>query len=147
VNGTRSVLDRVLPSLIAIAESEAAREVCGFVLEGSGAASPEIVALRNVAGDPARAFRMDPGDVLAVLRRVEQERCGLAALYHSHPSGGAALSARDLADLTMEGGPLLPGVELWVIGIERGKVVEVRAYRFTDGGYAEVSRRRAPFTL
>jgi hypothetical protein len=68
-------------------------------------------------------------------------------MYHSHPSGGPALSARDLADLAMEGGPLLPGVELWVFGMEQGRAVELRAYRWIDGGYSEVARRRAPFTL
>ncbi len=146
MNGGAHPLDAVVAKLVAIVESDPAREVCGFVLGGAGG-QPEIVALRNAAEDPGRAFRIDPGDVLAVLRRVERERCGVAALYHSHPFGGAALSARDLADLTMQGGPILPGVELWVIGLEAGRAAELRAYRWIDGGYAEVMRRRAPFTV
>jgi proteasome lid subunit RPN8/RPN11 len=147
VSGAAGALDQVLAELVALAESDPAREVCGFVLEGAGGGRPEVVALRNAAHDAGRAFRLDPGDVLAVLRRVDRERCGFVALYHSHPTGGGSLSARDLADLTMEGGPLLPGVELWVIGMSSGKAAEVRAYRWIDFGYAEVGRRRGPFTV
>ncbi len=145
MNGGAHPLDAVLARLVAVVESDPAREVCGFVL-GDGR-DWEVLALRNAADDPARSFRIDPGDVLAVLRRVERERLGLAALYHSHPSGGARLSHRDLADLTAEGGPLLPGVELWVVGVEAGKAGEIRVYRWIDGGYAEVVRRRGPFTV
>ncbi len=147
MSGGGHPVDSVLASLVELVESEPAREVCGFVLGGAEGGPLEIVALRNTADDPARSFRIDPGDVLAILRRVERESCGVAALYHSHPSGGPALSARDLADLTMEGGPILPGVELWVLGMEAGKADELRAYRWADGGYAEVVRRRAPFTV
>jgi proteasome lid subunit RPN8/RPN11 len=137
----------ILQELVSRVESEPDREVCGFVLGGTAHRPPEIVAMRNAAADPARAFRMDPGEVLGVLRRVEREECGIAALYHSHPSGGPALSARDVADLTAEAGPLLPGVELWVIGLEQGKAIELRAYRWREGGYSEVARRRGPFTF
>lgn len=147
MTGSAHPLDVVLGSLVAIAESEPVREVCGFVLGGAAGGPPRVVELRNAAEDPARAFRMDPGEVLSVLRRVEREGCGIAAMYHSHPSGGPALSARDLADLTMESGPILPGVELWVIGMEGGKAVELRSYRWIDGGYAEILRRRGPFTV
>ncbi len=147
MNGQARPSGGILRELVSRVESEPGREVCGFVLGGTGERPPEIVALRNTAAEPGRSFRMDPGDVLAVLRRVEREGCGIAALYHSHPSGGPALSARDLADLTAEGGPLLPGVELWVVGMEEGKAVELRAYQWVDGGYSEVARRRGPFTF
>ncbi len=146
MNGSAHPLDAVLARLVATVEADPAREVCGFVL-GGGGRPWEILALRNAADDPARRFRMDPGDVLAVLRRVERDGVGLAALYHSHPLGGARRSARDVADLTAESGPLLPGVELWVIGMEAGKAAEIRAYRWMDGGYAEVARRGGPFTV
>ncbi len=147
MNGQARPAGGILREIVSRVESEPDREVCGFVLGGTDERPPEIVALRNVATDPARSFRMDPGDVLGVLRRVDRERCGITALYHSHPSGGPALSARDLADLTAEGGPLLPGVELWVVGMEQGKAAELRAYRWTNGGYSEVARRRGPFTF
>ena len=141
-------LDAVLAQLLAIAEAEPAREVCGFVLEGAGGGRPEILALHNASEEPERAFRVAPGDVLHVLRMVERERRGLAALYHSHPSGGSSLSPRDLADLTIDGAPLLPGVELWVVGMDAGKAVEVRAHRWLHpGGFTEIARRRAPFTV
>ena len=137
----------VLGGLIAAAESEADREVCGFVLGEGGGRPPELVAMRNAAEDPARSFRMDPRDVLAVLRRAEREGRALAAMYHSHPSGGPSLSFRDLDELTVEGRPILPGVDLWVVGMEGGRAAEVRSFRWAGGAYLEVARRRAPFTL
>jgi [CysO sulfur-carrier protein]-S-L-cysteine hydrolase len=142
-----SLLDASLARIAALAEADRDREVCGVILADGGEA--ELVPLRNAAEEPARAFQLAPRDLLAILRRTDQGPQGirLAALFHSHPAGGAALSAKDLEGLTADGAPLLPGAELWVVGMESGRAVEVRAFRWTEGSYVEVERRRAPFTL
>ena len=69
MNGPGQPVGSILQQLVSRVESEPDREVCGFVLGGTAQRPPEIVALRNTAVDPARAFRMAPGDVLGVLRR------------------------------------------------------------------------------
>jgi proteasome lid subunit RPN8/RPN11 len=137
-------LDAVLAHLVDAAEAATDREVCGFVVAAVGGRSAEVIPLRNRAGEPVREFRLDPGEVLAVLRRVEREGLWLVALYHSHPGGGSVLSPRDFAELTLDGRPLLPGVELWVIGMHEGRTQDLRAYRWADGAYSEVARRQAP---
>jgi proteasome lid subunit RPN8/RPN11 len=135
-----------LPGVAARAEAEPGQEVCGFVLEGEGGGAPELLPARNVAADPRWAFEVAPGDVLAALRRSEARRRPLAALYHSHPVGGAELSARDRAALQEDGAPLLPGVDLLVVALERGRAAEVRRYRWVGGAYREVARAAPPFT-
>src|SRR5512142_1166822 len=94
-----------LHALAALAEASPAVEVCGFAL----GRELELVPVRNAAPDPARAFAMAPLDVLRVLRRAEAEGREVAAIWHSHPSGGAALSPVDAAELTAGAGPAVPG--------------------------------------
>ncbi len=139
-------LQAVLVELAALAESDPEREICGVVLGRGKAGGVEIVPVRNAAEEPSRSFRADPQDVFRVMRRAEMEGREVACFYHSHPFGGSELSGLDLASLTLDGAPILPGVELWVVGMDRGKAIDVRAHQWSGAGYAEVFRLRAPFT-
>jgi len=127
----------------ALAEASPDREVCGFVLEGP--AGQEVVPAPNVAQDPRRGFLIAPEVVLSVLRRADAAGRRLVALYHSHPRGGARLSSRDLAELIVDGQPTLPGVELWVMGLEGGKVQELRSFSWDGEAYREMAARLPPF--
>lgn len=83
------------------------REVCGLLLGRDG----RIVEARpaaNVADDPARAFEIDPAALFAALRAARAGGPALIGYYHSHPSGAAAPSARDLAMAAEDG-------KLWLI--------------------------------
>jgi len=120
----------VLARLAALAEAEPEREVCGLVVER--AAVLEVWPARNAAPDPADGFEIAPAEVLAALARLEAERGVLRAIYHSHPRGGAGLSARDRAALTAGEEPLFPGVDLLVLALDRGLAVEIAAHRW-DG--------------
>lgn len=135
----------ILGAIAALARADPAREVCGFVFGAGRTCGPELVAARNVAREPERSFVVDPRDVLAVLRRADREGREVLALYHSHPTGGSRLSCTDLEELTADGAPLLPGVELWVIGLVDSVVADVRGYRWGSGGFAEAWRRFPPF--
>jgi len=134
-----SLIDRALAPLRALAEASPEREVCGFVLRDS-AGGAEVLPARNAAPDPTRGFAIGAMDVLAMERLAARQGCSIAALYHSHPSGGAVLSALDVECLSVNGLPLLPGVDLWVIALRNGRVKEVRAYRFEGGAPFEVDR-------
>jgi sulfur-carrier protein len=141
--------DRLRPALTAVAalaERSPGREVCGFVLDGRAGEGPEVVAVPNAAPEPARAFAMAPRDVLRILRRAEQGGRAVAAIFHSHPRGGAGLSAADVTQLTAEGAPLWPEVELWVVALERGRAAEVRAHAWAGAAFMERFRLRGPFT-
>lgn len=134
-----------LEVLAALAEESPTAEICGFVLAGPGAARA-LVPVPNAAADPARAFAMDALEVLRVLRGAEASGQAVAALYHSHVTGSACLSPADAAGLTAGGGPLVPGAELWIAGVEEGRAVEVRGYGWSCAGWMERFRRRGPFT-
>jgi proteasome lid subunit RPN8/RPN11 len=136
-----------LRAVCALAEASPDREVCGFVVEGPGPGGQELVPARNAAAAPAREFRIAPREVLAVLRGAEDAGRALVALYHSHPEGGAGLSARDIAELVVDGQPTLPGVLLLVVTLVRGRAKEARTYAWRGSGYAEAARHAAPFTL
>ena len=124
--------------LAALAEDEPHREICGLVEAGPDGAL-RLVPLANRAADPAAAFALDPGDVLAALRRTEGGAGGgsgaLLAIYHSHPSGGASLSARDLDQALCEGAPVFPGVAQVVVALHDGRTDRVCWYRWEGGRY------------
>jgi len=136
----------VVPAIAARAEGSPEEEICGFVLAAEGGVRVDVVPVRNVAGDPRRGFVMEPREVLAVLRAAEEGGRAVAAIFHSHPAGGAGLSPADRALLAPDGRPLWPGVELWVIALEGGRAVELRAHAWAGERHEERWRRRAPFT-
>lgn len=139
-------LERTRAAVAALAERTPCEEVCGFVLAAAGGADAEIVPVRNVAGDRVRGFSMDPREVLAVVRAADARGCAVAAIFHSHVVGGAALSAADRSQLAPDGRPLWPGAELWVVALDGGRAVEVRAYAWVDDRYVEQVRNHPPFT-
>ena len=120
-------------------------ECCGLLLgpaRGAAAAATHdraglIVAAepcRNVAGDPARRFEIDPQ---ALIDAHRAERAGgrrLVGYYHSHPTGLAQPSATDRAQASgdervwaiVAGG----SVAFWRDGSARFEPV---CYRMVDG--------------
>jgi len=129
-DGWLRALEALLPGLAALSEADPGREVCGFVLEAPDGAVA-VHPARNAAPDPRRRFEVDVRDLLAVHRLARDGGPKVVAVYHSHPSGGAALSAVDRAALLLEDGrPLLPGVDLVVVGLRQGRADEVRVHRW-----------------
>jgi desampylase len=142
----REGMEGVLARLVALAEASPEHEVCGFVLE----APLGLILLyptRNVAEDTTRAFQIAPSEVLRTLRGADDGGCRVLAVYHSHPFGGADLSSRDLAELVVDGCPVLPGAELWVVALERGIAKEIRVFGWADGRYERLTEGPGQFTL
>ncbi len=127
----------VAARLAALAEAEPGREACGLVVSASRdlPGDPEAWPVPNAAPDPRRAFALAPEALLGALRRLEAEGRVLLAVYHSHPGGGADLSARDLDGALCEGLPVLEGVAQVVVALEGGRACTVRAHRWADGRY------------
>jgi proteasome lid subunit RPN8/RPN11 len=120
-----------------LAEADPRNEVCGFVVEGASG-KLEVVPVRNVAGEGGRAFEVDPAAHLALSRRLRREGGRIAAVFHSHVDGPARLSAADLAGAVVGSGPALPGVDQIVLGLDAGKVTEIRVFRWTGSGFSPV---------
>lgn len=104
-------------------------ECCGIVLDGD-----DVRRIRNVqnelhARDPkayprdARiAYFMEPAELAAVLREVEERGRRIVLFYHSHPDHDAYFSEEDEAAATPFGEPSYPDAAQLVISVREGTV-------------------------
>jgi proteasome lid subunit RPN8/RPN11 len=95
-------------------------EVCGL-LGGADDRARSHYPVANVATSPRDSFLMDPIGQLAAFRAMQSRGEALVGIYHSHPAGPPAPSARDLewaaypdvayliVSLAGEGAPALAG--------------------------------------
>jgi proteasome lid subunit RPN8/RPN11 len=134
--GARDAYDAVLSEVAAMAGADPDREVCGFVVaDREGVLA--VVPVRNVAPEPRVAYEADPAAHLALARRLRAQGGRIAAVYHSHVHGPPRLSDEDLRNAVDEGRPILPGVDQIVAGLRDGKVMEVKVFTWTSGGFVE----------
>jgi [CysO sulfur-carrier protein]-S-L-cysteine hydrolase len=86
-----------------------------------------VKRLKNIAG--RRSFLADPFEQFQAERSLKRRGLSLIAVYHSHPEGGAQLSADDLAFASLR--PVLHVI----IALARAPVLadEIQAYRIKDG--------------
>lgn len=122
--------------LASLAEATPHEEVCGFVV-ADGQGQLDAVPMPNrAAGDRREAYLVDPAAHLALARRLRAEGGRIVAVFHSHVEGPACLSSRDLEGAIDGGEPVLPGVDQIVIGLESGKVTQIRAFAWDGAGFS-----------
>lgn len=85
----------LLDAIRAHAAEEPDREVCGLLLGERGRIS-EARRTANVSPSPADSFEIDPAALFAAIRAERAGGPKLLGHYHSHPSGGAEPSERDV---------------------------------------------------
>jgi len=129
----------VATRLSSLAEADPRNEVCGFVVERPSG-ELEVVPIRNVAGEGGQAFEVDPAAHLALSRRLRGEGGRIAAVFHSHVDGPARLSPADLAGAVVGSGPALPGADQIVVGLDAGKVKEIKVFAWTGSDFVPVAR-------
>lgn len=111
-------------------------EGCGLLigrsLAGGRVEVDEIVASSNVAEDAKRAFEVDPALIFQYHKRLRGTARQVVGVFHSHPSGPAEPSPRDLARVYE---PHL----IWLIAaLDGGVVGELKAFCLApDGGHFE----------
>jgi proteasome lid subunit RPN8/RPN11 len=107
----------------------APEEACGLVA-GIGNRSQRVFIISNIMGSSTR-FQLDPQQQLDVLLMIEDNDWELLGIYHSHPTGPAYPSARDILEAAYPEAVHLIWSPLqgdWVCRgffIEKGKVKEV----------------------
>lgn len=73
-------------------------ECCGLLLSsGQNAVVDTHISARNVAGEPARYFEIDPAVLVAAHRTARAGGAVIRGCYHSHPAGPATPSPHDAA--------------------------------------------------
>ncbi|GIX22233.1 MAG: hypothetical protein KatS3mg121_1016 [Gammaproteobacteria bacterium] len=108
--------------LLAHAQSEPEREVCGLIGARGGRAA-SLYPLRNAAPDPERAFLLDPAGQIAAQKTMRARGETLLAVYHSHPQAAAEPSTRDLDEARHA------GVLMLIVSLGTRGVLELRAWR------------------
>ena len=110
-------------------------EAVGFLV-GHGAAVRLVEPLRNIVPIPEnrRAFLAEPYSQFLAERRAASMGLRIVAVYHSHPDGGASLSANDIA-VSRRSIPLHVVISF---SVRLPEQVTARAYRLTDGRPHEV---------
>jgi proteasome lid subunit RPN8/RPN11 len=88
---SRSVLSR----LGALEAHSPDREVCGLLL-GHDEVIDGLIEADNVAADPRTTFEIDPRTLLDARRAARRGGPAVIGCYHSHPSGVARPSQRDV---------------------------------------------------
>ena len=82
--------------LLSLAAASPQLEVCGLLVGRNGRIERHIKA-RNVASNPAIEFEIETRVQIDAVRRARAGGPAIIGCYHSHPSGVARPSARDLA--------------------------------------------------
>jgi [CysO sulfur-carrier protein]-S-L-cysteine hydrolase len=116
--------------------SESPAEAVGL-LAGQGAAVRLVEPLRNIVSKPHNrlAFLADPYCQFLAERRTASTGLELLAIYHSHPDGGASLSAKDIAVSRRD----IPMHVVISFPVQLPKQVVTRAYRLINGRPREVA--------
>jgi len=143
--------EAILARLVALAEADPDREVCGFVLRRGEAL--EVWPVANVAdryrelepdqypSSSRESYLMDPQEQFRIHRELARSGGEIVAIWHSHVEVGAYFSAKDRADALIDGAQVVPGAEYLVLGVKSGRVTEVRRFRFEGGEFVEVEVR------
>ena len=104
------------------AQSSPNSEICGLIGARNGQAC-SCYPVRNVAACPSERFDMDPAQQIEAMRRMRESDEELFAIYHSHPSAPAELSAIDLEQLSELGSLQI------VISLNTKGVLEMRGFQ------------------
>ncbi len=82
-------------SIIDHARKTQPNECCGVIV-GEGTRAEQIVALANVAADPAHHYHMDDKALAEVIFQTQRQHLEIIGFYHSHPRTEAIPSQTDI---------------------------------------------------
>lgn len=87
----RNILSRIAE----LARRDPNIECCGL-LAGSGGVITHAFPAENVASDPAKSYELAPKEIVRLMREFRAAGLDFLGIYHSHPNGENAPSARDI---------------------------------------------------
>ena len=84
--------------------------------------------------DARTAYFIDPKELLAVTREVDEVGGEIAVLYHSHPDHAAYFSAEDRARAVIEewNEPIYPDAAYVVVSVMGGEAGDMKAFVWDD---------------
>jgi proteasome lid subunit RPN8/RPN11 len=107
-------------------------EVCGL-LAGKGGVVELALRTLNAAENPETEYQIDPKELFAAMRAIRASGSTFMGIYHSHPNGSGAPSARDIAEA------YYPDVAYVIATVNeaRGGPAKVRAFSIRNGAARE----------
>src|SRR5712692_3746237 len=114
----------VVTRMIEEARREQSMECCGL-LAGSGLEISAILPARNALASPS-AFEIEPQELFRMFRELRASRLDHLGIYHSHPAGDNAPSARDIECA------FYPDVAYFVVSPLPDALQPVRAFFISD---------------
>lgn len=129
---SRQIPRQLAVQLLAEAQKNSEREICGLIGGVNGEAS-KIYPITNISPNPESLFEMDPAGQIAAMRDIREEGTSLWAIYHSHPHAPAEPSRKDLADANY------PDAIYLVISLNTEGVLEMRGYLIEDDRFREIA--------
>jgi proteasome lid subunit RPN8/RPN11 len=120
-----AIASDALDAIVAHARREAPNECCGLLVGWPGRID-ESIAATNLAASPSR-FLLDPGDHIAVNRRLRGSGREVMGAYHSHPHSPADPSPTDVAEA------YYPNFVYLIVSLADSSRADVRAFKIRDG--------------
>lgn len=77
------------------AQRQPERECCGL-LAGRDGVITHVFPAENVAADPSKNYELAPKEIVRLMREFRAAGLEFLGIYHSHPNGENAPSARDI---------------------------------------------------
>lgn len=114
------------------AQADAEQEICGLIGARDDQAS-NIYPVDNIAATPDSVFEMAPDQQISAMKAMRERGETLLAIYHSHPHTAAQPSPKDIAEANYE-----EAIQL-IISLNTVGVLEMKAYRYTQGSVTELS--------
>jgi len=117
-------------ALLAEARRSLPNECCGL-LGGHGRAVTRLFPALNALRSPV-AYEVRPRELFEIFRRLRAEQLQLVGIYHSHPTGDNAPSARDRARA------YYPEAAYVIISPRAEAAQPVRAFLLTESEVSEL---------
>lgn len=122
--------DGILDQIVRHAQAARPLEGCGLLI-GHDRSVNRFVPVTNKLGSPT-AYEMDPAELISALRALRESGESLLAIYHSHPTGVAMPSSRDVERA------YYPEAAHIIVSLASPESPVVRGFRIVDARAIEI---------
>ncbi len=121
----------VLAAMLDRARGACGEECCGL-LAGRHGVIARILPAKNAAKRPESEYEIAPEELFRLMREIRGAGLELLGIYHSHPEGENAPSARDIERA------FYPEAAYFIVSAREDAERPVRAFAIGGDGFAEL---------
>jgi proteasome lid subunit RPN8/RPN11 len=131
MNTELSLPRTLVNQMLAHAQQNPEQEICGLISQAADH-SKRYLRIDNRAIDKSHRYEMDEKQLITSLRQLREHGETLLAIVHSHPDSAAQASRLDIEQAQY------PDAYYLIISLNTRGVLEMRAYKISDGAASEV---------